>query len=130
MLWCLWVYVPVRTGDVQSGAALTTAYIIFCRSWVGGNRLHMLSCDFYTMHAASECTVYAYSTPGRRRTWGPASQAGVVLNFLDSSRFMFLSAVMKAVQRAHFIPRMLCRTMSFQICSFLQLFSPECSLKI
>ena len=42
--------------------------------------------------------VQHYSTSGRRRTWDPASQAGVVLNFLDSSRFTFLSAVVKAVQ--------------------------------
>ena len=67
-----------------------------------------------------------YSTPGRRITWGPVSQPGV-LNFLNSSRFAFLSAVMKAVQRTRFISRTRCRTMSFRICSYLHLSSQECS---
>ena len=70
-----------------------------------------------------------YSTPGRRRTWGPASQAGVVLNFLDSCRFTFLSAVMKAVQRTSFISRMRCRTVFLNL--FLSLtFQPGMFLKV
>ena len=74
--------------------------------------------------------VQHYSTSGRRRTWDPASQAGVVLNFLDSCRFTFLSAVKKAVQSTSSVSRMRCRTMSFQICSYLQLSSQDCSSKL
>ena len=42
----------------------------------------------------------------RKGVWGPASQPGVILNFLDSSRFTFLFAMkpahMKEVQCAGF----------------------------
>ena len=64
-----------------------------------------------------------YSTPGRQKTWGPASQPGVVLNFVDSNRFKFLSAVVKPVQCTSFVSQVCCRTTSFQICSYLQLFT-------
>ena len=60
-------------------------------------------CNTYSMHFVhvtselqaaplTEIILLCYSTPGRWRTWGPALQPGVVLNFLDSSRLTFLSA--------------------------------------
>ena len=59
---------------------------------------------------SNSCTVFLqvldYSTVGCRRTWGPASPPGIVLNSLDSSRFTFLSAIkaarFNAVQSARF----------------------------
>ena len=65
-------------------------------------------------------------------SWAPKSVGSsitvrAVLNFLDSSRFSFLSAVVKAAQCTSLVSRMHCRTTSFQICSYLQLSSQECS---
>ena len=47
-----------------------------------------------------------HSTPGRRRTWGPASQPGVIL--LIAADYVLICvqpAIMKAVQYTSYVPR-------------------------
>ena len=59
--------------------------------------LHALSRSYHLKLLPISCVYFqgqltAYSTPMRRRTWHPASQPSIALNFLDSIRFTFLSA--------------------------------------
>ena len=75
----------------------------------------------------NEVIVMQYGSPGHRRMWGPASQPGVVLNFLDSSRSVSLSVFNRWPRKQCNAPvlyrNIRCRIISFQICSYGQISS-------